>query len=74
MAKVVDFSSDDWYNIPQVIINAMSDMQKRVNRIEIRNAELEQQISFLKSQNTDLEAENAKMQQRICELSTNDAN
>ena len=74
MAKVVDFSSDDWYNIPQVIINAMSDMQKRVNRIEMRNAELEQQISFLKSQNTDLEAENTKMQQRICELSTNDAN
>lgn len=74
MAKVVDFSSDDWYNIPQVIINAMSDMQKRVNRIEMRNAELEQQISFLKSQNTDLEAENTKMQQRICELSTNDVN
>ena len=74
MAKVVDFSSDDWYNIPQVIINAMSDMQKRVNRIEMRNAELEQQISFLKSQNTDLEAENTKMQQRICELSTNAVN
>lgn len=41
MAKVVDFSSDDWYNIPQVIINAMSDIQKRINHVEMRNMELE---------------------------------